>query len=248
MVAERGVEVVGVLDPRRHEGEHADRQRLGQRLLDDLLVALVGLDRVGEKLDPEADVTRLVAVDVGEALPEPGQSIHLLQAAEHEPGAGERQGALDDDHVDGDPADQGLEVRRVLAQFLGDVVEDAVEELAEIVVDVLPRRGQVVGDRLRLDPEHLAVIAVEEDDVARLVGDLRGEEDPLIVGRRSDREREQLGRHPLLADEELRQAPDHVSLLLVGPRVAVPLLRRRASKSKTSEFHPWRSQREISFR
>ena len=116
------------------------------------------------------------------------------------------------------------------------VVQDAVEELEVLVVHLRPLRRQVLGDRLRVRAEHLAVEAVEEDAVARLVGDLGGEEDPLVVGRRGDRERQQLGRHPLLAEEERGEAPLHVAALLVGPdrRSSTPRRRARSRSSPSS--------------
>ena len=52
------------------------------------------------------------------------------------------------------------------------VVQDPVEELLVLVVHLRPLGGEVLGDRLRVGAEHLAVEAVEEDAVARFVGDL----------------------------------------------------------------------------
>ena len=63
-------------------------------------------------------------------------------------------------------------------------LELIVEELAERLVEVLlggaqPRR-EIVG---ALEQPDLAVEAVEEADVASLVGDLGAEEDALLLGR-----------------------------------------------------------------
>ena len=48
--------------------------------------------------------------------------------------AGQGEHPLDHDHVDGDPADQRREVARVLAQVLGALVEDPVEERLPVLV------------------------------------------------------------------------------------------------------------------
>ena len=84
-----------------------------------------------------------------------------------------------------------------------------------------PLELEVLLDRLGVRADHLAVEAVEEDAVARLVRDLGGEEDPLIVGRRGDRERQQLRGHALLADEELGEEEEHPAPLLVREVVGV---------------------------
>src|SRR5205823_3581833 len=76
-VVEGRLEVVRVLDPRRDEDERGDGQTLLQGVLDDPRVCLVRLDRVGEELDPEADVAGLVAVDGGEAGREAGEPAAL---------------------------------------------------------------------------------------------------------------------------------------------------------------------------
>jgi hypothetical protein len=106
-------------------------------------------------------------------------------------------------------------------------VQHLVEEDAELLVDVLDVLLEPVGEVVRLEHADLGVEAVEERDVARLVGDLRAQEEPHVLLRRRAHHRPELGRHPLLADEERRQ-PVHAleALLGVDPLVPVdPVLR-----------------------
>ena len=83
------------------------------------------------------------------------------------------------------------------------LLEQPVEELVERLVGVLGGRleplGEVVGP---LEHADLAVEAVEEAHVARLVGDLGREEDPLLLGRGGAHDRAELVGDLLLADEE----------------------------------------------
>jgi hypothetical protein len=58
--------------------------------------------------------------------------------------------------------------------------------------------------------------------VARLVGDLGGEEDPLVLGRRCAHDRAELVGDALLADEERRQ-PVHALEALLGIDALVPV-------------------------
>src|SRR5919198_1963021 len=82
---------------------------------------------------------------------------------------------------------------------------------------------EAVGESVRavVDP-HLAVEAVEEANVARFVGDLRREEDALLLRRAGAHDRPQLVRDPLLADEEPRQ-PVHALEPLLGRDSLVPV-------------------------
>ena len=78
------------------------------------------------------------------------------------------------------------------------------------------------SEPLGLEHADLAVEAVEEGDVARLVGDLRGEEDAHVLARRGAHHRPELGGHALLADEERRQ-PVHARVALLGVDPLVPV-------------------------
>ena len=92
-----------------------------------------------------------------------------------------------------------------------------VEQLDECVAHVLADVRQPVLDVV-VEAEHLAVPAVEELHVARLV-DLLGREERLLllvlVGHDEARE---LGRDALLADEERGEPPEALLLLLVERR------------------------------
>jgi hypothetical protein len=80
-------------------------------------------------------------------------------------------------------------------------------------------RGEVVG---ALENSHLLVEAVEEANVAGLVGDLGGEEDPLLLGGAGPHDRPQLVGDALLADEEGGEAIHALeSLLRLDPLVPV---------------------------
>ena len=85
--------------------------------------------------------------------------------------------------------------------------------------DAREPRGEVVG---ALEHADLLVEAVEEADVARLVGDLRREEDPHVLGRRRAHDRPELVGDPLLADEERRE-PVHAGVPLLGRDPLVPV-------------------------
>jgi hypothetical protein len=85
------------------------------------------------------------------------------------------------------------------------------------------RLGQHLREAVRLEHADLAVEALEEADVASLVGDLRAEEDFLVLGRRRPHDRPELLRHLLLADEERRQPVHPLEALLLGDAL-VPVL------------------------
>ena len=101
-------------------------------------------------------------------------------------------------------------------------MQHLVEEDAELAVDVLRVLLQAVLQVVGLEHADLGVEAVEERDVARLVGDLRAQEDAhVLVGDRAHH-RPELGRHALLADEERRQ-PVHALEALLGVDALVPV-------------------------
>jgi hypothetical protein len=80
---------------------------------------------------------------------------------------------------------------------------------------VRARLLQAFLERVRLEDAHLLVEAVEELDVARLVGDLGAEEDALLLGGRGAHHWAELLGHALLADEERRQAVHALVALLL---------------------------------
>jgi hypothetical protein len=141
--------------------------------------------------------------------------------------AGQRQHPLDDHVVERHGLDQRLEVLGFARQPVHPRAQHLVEQLAELGVQV---RGGLLQPRLqRVGLQHadLGVEAIEERHVARLVGDLRAEEQPHLLVRRRAHHRPELGGDALLADEERRQ-PVHAleALLLVDPLVPVdPVLR-----------------------
>ena len=92
---------------------------------------------------------------------------------------------------------------------------------------MLARLGEPALEGVGLEHADLLVEAVEEAHVARLVGDLRAEEDAHLLGRRRAHHRPELLGHLLLADEE-RAEPVHPleALLLRDALVPVdPVLR-----------------------
>src|SRR3712207_5719259 len=96
------------------------------------------------------------------------------------------------------------------------------EQHAELGVDVLDVLLQPVLQVVGLEHADLGVEAVEERDVARLVRDLRAQEEPHLLVGRGAHDRAELRRHPLLADEERRQAV-HALEALLGPDALVPV-------------------------
>ena len=124
--------------------------------------------------------------------------------------------------VERDRLDERLGVLGLDSQPVDARVEHLVEEDLEVVVEVLARRLQALLEALGLVDADLAVEAVEEGDVARLVGDLRRQEDAhVLVGAGAHHRPELLG-HALLADEE-RAEPVHPLEALVGRDALVPV-------------------------
>ena len=124
---------------------------------------------------------------------------------------------------------------------VGALLQHLVEEAAEVLVEVLgglapASRAELVG----LEHAHLAVEALEEAHVARLVGDLGAEEDPLVLGRRRAHDRPQLLGHLLLADEEGGEPVHPLEALLLAKRS----FQSSRSRLKSSSWvcHCWRSQ------
>src|SRR4051794_25174982 len=102
-------------------------------------------------------------------------------------------------------------------------MEQLVEELAERLVQVLLGLAQALGEIAGpLEDADLAVEAVEELDVSRLVGDLGGEEDALLLLRAGAHDGPELVGDPLLADEESRE-PVHALVALLRRNALVPV-------------------------
>ena len=141
--------------------------------------------------------------------------------------AGEREHPLDDHVVERHRLHERLEVLGLGRQPVHARAQHLVEQLAELLVQMLRRLLQPRLQRVGLEHADLGVEAVEERDVTRLVGDLRGEEDPHVLVRRRAHHRPELGGHALLADEERRQ-PVHAlePLVLVDPLVPVDAVLR----------------------
>ena len=147
----------------------------------------------------------LVAGDVAEPLDEGGQRPFLLVEVHDEVLAGEGQHPLDHHVVERHRLDHRLGVLRFLRQPLGPRAEHLVEEPAEVVVQVLGGLTEHVRQPVGLEHADLPIEALEEADVAGLVGDLGAEEDFLVLGRCRPHDRPELLGHLLLADEERRQ-------------------------------------------
>ena len=164
----------------------------------------------------------LVAGDVLEALDKGRQGAFLLVEVHDEVLPGEGQHSLDHHVVDRHRLDQRLGVLRLDREAIGPLLQHLVEETAEVLVEVLGGLLEHLRELFGLEHPDLAVEALEEADVAGLVGDLRAEEDLLVLGRRRPHDRPQLLGDLLLADEE-RGEPVHplVALLLGDPLVPV---------------------------
>ena len=87
---------------------------------------------------------------------------------------------------------------------------------------MLARLREPVVEVVGLEHADLAVEAVEEGDVARLVGDLGAEEDAHLLVGRGAHHRAELRGDALLADEERRQ-PVHALEALLGVDPLVPV-------------------------
>ena len=136
--------------------------------------------------------------------------------------AGEGQHPLDDHVVERHRLHQGLQVLGLSGQAVDALAEHLVEQLAELWFRcslVSARRScEVIG----VEDSDLVVEAVEERHVARLVGDLRAEEDAHLLVGGGAHHRPELGGHSLLADEERRQ-PVHALEALLGGDALVPV-------------------------
>ena len=111
----------------------------------------------------------------------PGQDPARLEELRHEVLARQCEHALDQEVVDDDVVDLRLDVLRVVDQALAGVDEHAVEQLDERVAHVAARHLEPAGDRRVAVARHLAIPAVEELHVPRLVHLLRREERLLLL-------------------------------------------------------------------
>ena len=169
----------------------------------------------------------LVAGDVREPCDEAGEGPVALVVVDDEVLPGEREHPLGDHVVDRHGFDERLKVLGLRRQAVDAGAQLLVEEHLELRVEVLAGRREAILEPLGLQDPDLAVEAVEEHDVARLVGDLGGEEDAHVLVRDGAQNWAELDRDPLLADEEGAQAVHPRSALLgVEPLVPVdPVLR-----------------------
>ena len=117
--------------------------------------------------------------------------------------------------VDRHGLDQRLEVLGLDRQPIRALLEQLVEQDLELLRGVLPACIEALLDVLRLEDPDLGVEAVEERDVARLVGDLRAEEDPHLLVGRGAHDRPELGGDALLADEERAEPAQALEALLI---------------------------------
>src|SRR3954470_860157 len=203
---ERGIVAHVCGDPLGAQHALGHRAGLDQGALDGGLVARVLVGHVAQEARAEGDVAMLVAGHVGEARNEAGQRAGPLVEVDDEVLAGERQHPLGDHVVDRDRLDERLAVLRLDGQAVHPAVEHLVEERVELRVEVLARLLQALLQTLGFEYADLAVEAVEEGDVARLVGDLGAQEDAHVLVGDGAHDRPELRRHALLADEERAQA------------------------------------------
>ena len=147
----------------------------------------------------------------------PGQGPHPLVVVDDEVLPGERQHPLDHHVVEGDRLDQRVAVlgllRRRSTRALSSPSKSVPEGRVEVLLERVEPLAEVVG---ALEDADLAEEAVEEADVASLVGDLRAEEDPLRLGRRGPHDRAELVGDLLLADEEAGEPVHPLEALLLG--------------------------------
>ena len=136
------------------------------------------------------------------------------------PGQGEH--SLDHHVVKRHGLDQRLEVLRRPGEPVHAVVQQLVEERVELRVQVVARLRQPAVERVGLQDADLGVEAVEERDVARLVGDLRAQEDAHVLVGHGAHDRAELGGDALLAAEE-RAQPVHALEALVGRDPLLPV-------------------------
>ena len=148
----------------------------------------------------------LVASHVLEALDESRKRSLRFVVVHDEVLPGEGQHPLDDHVVDRHGLDQRLGILRFGGEAIGALLQHLVEEPAEVVIQVLRGLREHLGEAIGLEHAHLAVETLEEAHVAGLVGDLRAEEDPLVLGGSGAHDRPQLLGDLLLADEERGEA------------------------------------------
>src|SRR5262249_33524096 len=123
---------------------------------------------------------------------------------------------LDHHVVERDRLDQRVAIVRLAAEPVDAGLQQAVEELTEGVAQVLLESLESLRELGRvLEDADLAEEAIEEADVARLVGDLGGEEDPLLFGGGGPHDRPELVGDLLLADEEAREPVHALEALLL---------------------------------
>ena len=106
---------------------------------------------------------------------------------------------------------------------VGALLQHLVEEPPEVLVEVLGGLLEHLRELVGLEHADLAVEALEEAHVAGLVGDLRAEEDFLVLGGRGAHDRPELLGDFLLADEEGGE-PVHALEALFLVELLVPVL------------------------
>ncbi len=206
---------------RQHAGR--DRDQLLQRLDDALRERRVLPGLLLQEPRAVGDVAVLVLGDLAKALQEAGQDPAAFEDARQRVLTGQRERSLDDHVVGRDEVDLGLHVAGIGDQAAVGVDEHLVEEDLEGVVEILAGarepvlEGPVVAD-------DLGVEVVEVLGVARLVDLLGRQERLLALALVGADEAAELRRDALLPDEEGRQEPDDVVLVLIregGPVLAV---------------------------
>src|SRR6267378_3410492 len=153
------------------EGVGDQRQALDQRLLDDRGESRRVLPHgLLQHLDPEVDVPRLVASDGGESPIEAAiRRSHLAHRFQLEALAGQGERRLDDDVIERDALNEGLDVFWVARQTLRGRGQPVVEELVVALAGVRPDLLQQLGEVLGVGAHHLAPPTLEEHGVPRLV-------------------------------------------------------------------------------
>jgi hypothetical protein len=154
------------------------------------------------------DVPLLVAGDAAVAVDEAREQVVFVQVLGDEVEGGDAERALDHLVVEGDEFDLGAAVARIVDEALVGLDERLVEDAPEGVAQVLSRPRHMGGDPGGIRDD-LVLEAGVELEVAGLVDLLAGQVGRLLLIVGGHHEAGELGRDPLLGDDQRRERPQH---------------------------------------